>query len=588
MPSFESYKVNIYKSQTPVSLPDYANVHWADYKDNLIGSINWVIPYNEDSGFVGEYQSQVGSGYGNSLINYLTGAITDRGRAMNDLVPWSWCGMFTANPDNPPKTTGYGRIVQNFNSTKNLYQLLTSNGVAPKEFFCMVPEGSSCYIVTYYGDPTTFSQGILGGITSGQIYTQANDAYIGSGSREVLSCLSYGSGADTGYGEILVHYDGGWAKVFLNTRPLYEGTIISAWPDIYADQVFSDAVDTLFVGVIPVAPEDPFSPGGETDPGGGTGTFDDETEPIDFPSLPTLSAVDTGFITLFNPSAAELKSLANYMWGNLFDISTWKKIFADPMDAILGLSIVPVAVDDAGPATVTVGNISTGVTMNKAASQYKEVDCGTLNILEYWGAYLDYDPYTKAELYLPYCGTHPIAVDDIMGKEVHIKYHVDILSGSCCCYVKCGTSVLYTFAGQCSCSVPITGNDWTNVVNGALSIAASIGTMVATGGATAPMAAGAIASTAVNSMKPTVEKSGSLGGMAGMLAIQKPYLILTRPRQALPKDQNKFSGYPSFINKKLGSVTGYTEVESIHLEGIQATDSELAEIENLLKSGVIL
>lgn len=334
---------------------------------------------------------------------------------------------------------------------------------------------------------------------------------------------------------------------------------------------------------------DPYADGGGTSgTGGGTGNFDGTSDSIDFPSLPTLSAVNTGFITLYNPSTLELQALANYMWGDLFDLNTWKKIFADPMDAILGLSIVPVAVPNAGGRVVTVGNISTGVTLNAAATQYVEVDCGILNVNEFWGAYLDYDPFTKAEIYLPYIGTHPLSVDDIMGKPVHIKYHVDILSGACCAFIKCGDSVLYTFVGQCSCSIPITGNDWTNVVNGALSIAASIGTMVATGGSAAPMAATAIASTAVNSMKPSVEKSGSLGGTGGMLGVQTPYLILTRPNQAVPAGQNAFMGYPSFITRGLSEITGYTEIESIHLNGVPCTEQELSEIVTLLKGGVIL
>ena len=346
-----------------------------------------------------------------------------------------------------------------------------------------------------------------------------------------------------------------------------------AWLEMFGEP---DEIDT-----------DPYAPGGGTGTGGGTGNFDGTGDNIDFPSLPTLSSVDTGFITLFNPTAAQLKSLANYMWGDLFDVSTWKKIFADPMDAILGMSIVPVAVPDGGVADVTVGNISTGVSMNRAARQYVEVDCGTINVNEYWGAYLDYDPFTKAEIYLPYIGTHPLATDDIMNKSVHVKYHIDILSGACCAYVKCGGSVLYSFVGQCSCSIPITGNDWSNVINGALSIAASIGTMVATGGASAPMSVATIASTAVNSMKPSVEKSGSMGGMGGMLGCQTPYLILTRPRQALPKHQNTFTGYPSFITMKLSNCSGYTEIESVHLENLSATEQELSEIESLLKGGVI-
>lgn len=341
----------------------------------------------------------------------------------------------------------------------------------------------------------------------------------------------------------------------------------------------------------PYTPEpeetDPYAPGGSSGTGGGTGNFDGTGDDIAIPGLPTLSAVDTGLITLFNPSISQLKSLSNYLWSG-FDLNTFKKIFANPMDCILGLSIVPVSVPNGELKEVSVGNIPTGVSMTVAASQYVIVDCGTLNVNEFWGAYLDYDPYTKAEIYLPYIGTHPLSVDDIMGKSVHVVYHIDILSGACTAFVKCGGSVLYEFIGQCSSSIPVTGNDWTNVINGVLSVSASIGTMVATGGATAPMAASAIASTAVNSMKSNVEKSGSMSGTGGMLAVQTPYLILTRPRQAMPARQNEFMGYPSFITSKLGSLSGYTVVEEIHLENISGTEKELSEIENLLKTGVIL
>lgn len=345
--------------------------------------------------------------------------------------------------------------------------------------------------------------------------------------------------------------------------------------------------------------EDPYNPGGISGGEGGGGTFDETSDHIDIPSLPTLSAVDAGFITLFNPSVAQLKQLASYMWSGVFDLATFKKIFADPMDCILGLSIVPVHVPSTGTAEVKVGNISTGISLTNASRQYVEVDCGSIDVNEYWGAYLDYEPYTKCEIYLPYIGTHPLAIDDIMKKTVRVVYHVDILSGSCTAYVKCGSSVLYSFIGQCSSSIPITGNDWTNVINGALSIATAIGTMVATGGASAPMTTaqkigsgvatgGQIASTAVNMMKPSIEKSGSMSGTGGLMAVQTPYLILTRPRQALPASQNRYMGYPAFITSSLDVLHGYTEMEHIHLEGISATDEEIDEIERILKTGVIL
>lgn len=333
---------------------------------------------------------------------------------------------------------------------------------------------------------------------------------------------------------------------------------------------------------------DPFNPGGESGTGGGTGNFDGTSVDVDFASLPTLSATDTGFITLYNPTLTQLQALASYMWSGAFDLDTFKKLFADPMQAILGLSIVPGPVPAGATQDVKVGNISTGVSMTKAASQYIDIDCGTLNVEEFWGAYLDYEPYTKAEIYLPYIGTHQIAVDDIMGKAVHIVYHIDILSGACAAEIKCGGSVLYTFIGSVAVSIPVTGNDWTNVINGVLSIAGAVGSLVATGGAAAPAAAGEIASAAVNSLKPNIEKSGAVSGGGGLMAGKVPVLILTRPRQALPTSQNTFTGYPAFITRSLGEVSGYTEVHKIRLGGISATDAELDEIENLLKGGVIL
>lgn len=363
-------------------------------------------------------------------------------------------------------------------------------------------------------------------------------------------------------------------------------------------------------------PTDPYTPGGESDLAGGEGDFDNTSFPIDFPDLPTLSAVDTGLISLFNPYVAELKTLANFMWGQMFDLDNWKKLFANPMDALLGLSIVPVHVPNGGSDTVKVGNIDTGVSMTKAASQYVEVDCGTLNLNEYWGAYLDYEPYTHVQVYLPYIGTKEISTDDVMGKPVHIKYHVDILSGACVAYIKCGQSVMYSFNGQCSASIPITGRDWTNVVNGVISLVSSTMGMIAMGQAAgalgsaaglaksatsqARLAAGAaqmqsgmiqggsnIAATAIDITKPIIQKSGAVSSTSGLLGVQTPYMILTRPRQCLPSNQNKYIGYPSLVTRTLGDCEGFTRVEAIHLENIGATDAEIEEIESILHSGVI-
>lgn len=472
-----------------------------------------------------------------------------------------------------------------------------------------IPVSTSSYQRDYYTLSTDKNKAIR---TTMQAYGSAADFRMSnllvpdmSNPNTVWDFISHGGAYDFPYGYftaasgevsqyirigIAIANSDGTKFMSLSIRPATSGSVLAYIYSYSYSTTYLDEFYSFFGNLAPIyVDSDPFASGegSSSTTGGGTGNFDGTSDSIDIPGLPTLSAVDAGFITLFTPTIEQLSNLSSYMWSDAFDVATFKKIFADPMQAILGLSIVPVSVPNGGERVVTVGNISTGISITTATSQYVEVDCGTINVNEYWGAYLDYDPFTKAEIYLPYVGIHPLSVDDIMGKPVHVVYHVDILSGACCAYVKCGNSVLYSFIGQCASSIPVTGNDWTNVINGVLNIAGSVGSMVATGGSTAPMAIGTIASTAVNSLKQSVEKSGSMGGTGGMLGVQTPYIILTRPRQAVPSGQNAFMGYPSFITTKLADLSGYTEVDKVHLENIDATDGELNEIETLLKNGVI-
>lgn len=366
----------------------------------------------------------------------------------------------------------------------------------------------------------------------------------------------------------------------------------------WTEEILRDVLRRInFAPGRPAPGVDPYSPGGSSDTGGGGGNHDDTSDTVPVSPMPTISATDTNFITLYNPSITQLRMLATWMWdSSLFDVNSFQKLFQSPMQAILGLSIVPVQPVRADtPTNIKIGNITSDVSAYPVTTQYKNVPLGSVAVEEYWGSYLDYAPYTKVEIYLPYIGTRELNADDVMGKTISVVYHVDVLSGSCVAQVAVNDSVMYQFSGNCATSVPITGNDWTNVINGAISVAVS-GAMLATGMATgtAPVMATSAVSTVgslaqnVTTMKPTVLKSGSISGSSGVLAVQTPYLIITRPRQAVPENQNKYTGYPAYITMQLGNAVGMTYVADCHLENIPCTDGELQEIERLLKEGVIL
>lgn len=350
----------------------------------------------------------------------------------------------------------------------------------------------------------------------------------------------------------------------------------------------SYAYYTYYNGEIYIPPTDPYEQGGTSTTGGGTGNFDLSSDQIDVPNVPTLSAVDTGLVTLYTPTLAQLQDLARYLWNaNSATVDWWKKLIANPLDLILGLSIVPVAVPVGATENVRVGLIDTGVAMTKAARQYVQVDCGALNVTEFYGAALDYLPFRKTSIYLPFIGTRTISTDDIMGKTVHVVYNIDLLSGALTAMIKCGDAVLYQYSGSCAMSIPLTGQTFTDMITSTIQLAAGIGATIASGGAAAGIVS-ASAANSVMSMKPAIERAGGVSGAAGQLAVMRPYLIGEIPRQSVPEHYNKYAGYPSNISAVLGDLSGYTEIETIHLSGINATKPELEEIETLLKGGVFI
>ena len=88
--------------------------------------------------------------------------------------------------------------------------------------------------------------------------------------------------------------------------------------------------------------------------------------------------------------------------------------------------------------------------------------------------------------------------------------------------------------------------------------------------------------------KMGISHSGTISGSAGMLGVRDAYLIVEYPNQSLAKDYKHFVGYPSNMYARLGTLSGYTEVEQVIPEGIWGTDDELAELIDALKGGVYL
>lgn len=317
----------------------------------------------------------------------------------------------------------------------------------------------------------------------------------------------------------------------------------------------------------------------------------DDTGDLPIAPVPAVGIPGTGFVAIYNPTQSQLASFSQYLWSDNF-IANIKKLFEDPMQAIIGLHMIYATPSRGADHNIVCGYLDSGVNSRTVSNQYINIACGAIKVSKYFGNILDYAPYTKIQLFLPFIGVVSLDTNEVMGSTLNVTYRVDVLTGACLAQVSVSRSdygaVMYTFSGNCAVQLPITGGNYSSIIANTIGIGASIGATIASGGALAPVAvAGAAAG--VSNSHLNVAHSGSIGANAGAMGGKIPYLIITRPKPYNANNYNNFYGYPSNKTIKLSSCTGYTRVKDIHLENISsATDDELNEIESLLKEGVII
>lgn len=377
------------------------------------------------------------------------------------------------------------------------------------------------------------------------------------------------------------------------------------WADNMLDRIETEAREPDDPNEV----DDPY----DDDPGdndnGGDGDHDDTTDDITPPPVPPISAVAGGLLTVYNPSGDQLRGIASQLWSPGY-IEIFKQFFTSPMEAILGLSIIPVQPNVGASSNVYFGRYNTEVTSPVVTSDYKIVDCGSIQISRYWGSYLDYSPYTKISAYLPYIGEVDIDPDQVMGKKLGIKYHVNVVTGNATAMLTADGCVFSIVSGNCARMLPLCQTDYSQIISTAVAAVATTATAVVTGGASIgtfgvagaaeATAASAAASQAANvktasSLLTTAMQSkyhyqhiGKIGTGAGQLAPQKPFLTIERPNLSLAEQYKSYVGYPCNKTKELSKCHGFTQIETMKLSVPSATEEEIAEILSIMTEGVII
>lgn len=242
------------------------------------------------------------------------------------------------------------------------------------------------------------------------------------------------------------------------------------------------------------------------------------------------------------------------------------------------------------------------------------ISFGPYSIPRKFDDFRDYAPYSKAEIFLPYCGWTALP-SHVIGRSVSVTYYTDIIAATCKAIVYCGENVVAEAAGVIGLDIPFAADNVgakMQAVNtgllaygkAALETAIGVGTAVATKGKAgvknivsgASGLASAYSQTAMAFNENWTEINGKNGDGCSIAGISSIVIKITRPKKGLYKDEPYVpSGYAhatGFLAQKkvtVSSVSGLLVCENPDVSGISgATDSERAEIRAVLESGLIV
>lgn len=432
-----------------------------------------------------------------------------------------------------------------------------------------------------YGAYTGGGEGV-DGLTPSQDLITAGVSDVTKPLTEVIPKLAEGEMSIASPTEDDLEHKSNWYPVSINSEDVFtdgateEETSTAPDGDVKPDvqpsivDAIKDLIDTIYPDGVP---EIPVSDSGDTPP----------AEP------PLISGSANGLWSIYNPTLQQVQDFGAYLWSeNILDQIT--RMFNSPIDAVIGFHMIYCTPVKGAAKNIKCGYLDTGVSSITVANQYAAIDCGTIEVPEFYHTALDYVS-TKLALYLPFIGIVPLSTAVCMGSTLQVIYRIDVLTGTCLAQVKVikenSDAVMYAFEGNCSVQIPLTATTYTGIAS-ALINTVSAGLSVFMGDYIS--AAGDVGSALGAGMANLsgTKQSGQMGANAGALGIRIPYLIITHPVSYDAQLYNTQYGYPLNQTISLGSVSGYTRVKDIHLSGIPCTDDELEQIERLLKDGVII
>ena len=333
-----------------------------------------------------------------------------------------------------------------------------------------------------------------------------------------------------------------------------------------------------------------------TDQGGGYGIGSMPTDNINIPILPIINMTDTG-ATLYSLTPQQMKKFRSWLWTTDW-VDNLKKIRTDPMQNIIGISIVDVPIVAGLNALIYVGNVASTVEANVISNSFIELDCGTITLDEYYGSFADYEPFIATTLYLPKVGFVQIPADVCVNNTIKVVYHIELSSGEGLCYVQLTSKrdgfvyIWNTYTCHVTSNIVLSAQDHSQqlvalgnaIINTGISASNAL---VNTASATQGLINTLSSCIDVATTKNHTSTKGNIGNMSAIMCYKKPYLLINRTNLTKPSSFQENNGYLINYTSTIGGHTGFLQTRNYHC-CFNAPYNHRAEIERLMDGGVII
>lgn len=352
-----------------------------------------------------------------------------------------------------------------------------------------------------------------------------------------------------------------------------------------------------------------FDPSG----GGGSGGDEDNKDPINTTGAPFAAGLCNYYAMTAGSPLLDHISEALGTW----DIeNTHKDLYKNLVSCKLIKPPAPIPTSGSSPFTIYgVKPQYNGADISlPVVSGNPEATFGPYSVPRKFGDFRDYAPYTRASIYLPYCGWCDLP-SHVVGKQVSVKYFTDIIAATCKAIVFCGENIIAEAAGVIGLDIPFVADNvgakmqavtagMLAALGGGIQLGAGIGTMVSTRSGSGAKSALSGASQYLSGYSQmamafnenTTEISGKNGDGCCLSGATNIIIKIVRPLKGAytdppytPPGYGHNIGFVSQKQVKVSSVSGLLIADNVDTSGISgATEAERAEIKRVLETGLIV